>query len=239
MKIKFKIDKKYDAEMIVGMLQGEDWEYRAQGMGIDLDFAKKVNKNTPKDSASVRKQIMAFADNSYRTNLCYLNKSVTLYQESWNMIINDFSEIIENISVPWFYKGYVCVVTHFHEGLSNWDGNVIARWWKENSYTQRRITAHEILLSHYFTIHRRMYKNSGLSDEQIWALAEIFAFAVTGLEKKVMKFWPWDTNGYYTNHNYPHIVKLQKALKEPYLERKNFDEYVRKGIDLVKKHDLS
>lgn len=106
---------------------------------------------------------------------------------------------------------------------------------KKTHTHKRRITAHEILLAHYFSIVRNNYKDSNLTDRQIWALAEISSFALTGLDEDIRKFWPWDTRGYYTDHNYPELVELQNALKEPFINRKSFDEYIEKGIFLVKK----
>jgi len=135
-----------------------------------------------------------------------------------------------------FYKEYDCVVSVVHRGLSNW-GNapIIVRMWKLNPIKMRRITAHELILSHYFEIYKRHYKNEGLRDGQVWALAEIAAFALTSLTPEVKEFWSWNTE-YYTNHNYPHIVEIQNKLKIAFLKRKDFDEYIRRGISLVKKH---
>jgi len=99
----------------------------------------------------------------------------------------------------------------------------------------RRTTAHELILSHYFEIYKRHYKAEGLKDGQVWALAEIASFALTSLTDDVKKFWPWDTE-HYTNHNYPHIVDMQNNLKQPFLKRENFDDYIKKGISLVKKY---
>ncbi|NQV11786.1 hypothetical protein HQ524_00330 [Candidatus Uhrbacteria bacterium] len=89
------------------------------------------------------------------------------------------------------------------------------------------------LLHHYFVIVRTSFADAGLSDKQIWALAETAAFALTSLTPEAKNFWPWDKQGYYTNHNYPEIVELQKKLERPFVERKSFDEYVRAGIEVV------
>ncbi|MFC1625211.1 hypothetical protein ACFL15_02470 [Patescibacteria group bacterium] len=235
MRIVFKIDPQYDFNMVVYMLRGKDWEYRAQKMGLDKGLVIKIHSCEGKELESAKKELeevvlKAFSEFSYE-----ISTSQIKYQESWNKIIEEFSSTVSDISVPWFYEEYIVNVTHFNRGLSNWGGNVVGRWWKEDVDKQRRITAHEVLLAHFFAIHENLYKDSGLSREQIWALSEIFAFALTGLEPRIYKFWPWDDKGYYTNHNYPHIVVLQNALKEPYLNRKDFDEYVRKGISLAKK----
>lgn len=167
----------------------------------------------------------------------YLKYSRNEYQKSWDEINNSFSSYIENTTgYKWQYKKYYCLVSPSHVGISNWgNSNKIIRGWKENPYSQRRITAHELIISHYFFIIRKHYGDSDLSDNQIWALAEIAAFALTSLTKKALEFWPWDKTGYYTNHNYPEIVKLQIYLKSRFLNRKNFDDYIVSGIKAVKK----
>lgn len=239
MKLTFEINPTYDAKMILRMLMEKDWKYRAENMGFDLKLAEKVHDaNNKKQIEAYENQIYHIVEKTYKNILPYMEKSKDLYQRSWDEIIDEFSSTIAEITHPWFYKEYVCVITHFNRGISNWNGNVVGRWWRENPYIQRRITAHEVLLAHYFSIHRNLYRESGLSDRKIWALAEIAAFALTGLEKKIKKFWPWDTSGYYTDHNYPHIVNLQNKLQEPFLQRKNFREYIEKGIVLVRNYSV-
>ena len=99
----------------------------------------------------------------------------------------------------------------------------------------RRITAHELILSHYFEIYKRHYGEEGLKDGQVWALAEIATFALTSLTPEVKKFWPWDTE-YYTNHSYSQIVQIQNKLRKVFLEKKDFDEYIKAGIKMVRKY---
>lgn len=233
MKIRFEIDIDYDVEMTVYMLRGGDWEYRAKKMNLPIDLVEKINKASEKELPVLTEALKDEATKTYTEVELPMKKAQKQYQASWDEIIDEFSSIVEKKTSPWFYEEYICKLTHYNMGLSNWDGNVVGRWWKEDALKQRRITAHEILLAHYFSIHRNNYKNSGLNDKQIWALAEIFAFAMTGLDKDMRKFWPWDNTGYYTDHNYPEIVDLQLALKSPFLTMKSFEEYVSKGISLV------
>jgi len=231
MKLKFVIDVKYDAKMIWHMLQMDDWKYRAGKMGINEVLGEKIHTSP---EIEVEEELNSLVRREYDRTLPFIEQTTKQYQSSWDEIIEDFSQTVEQLTCPWLYNEYVCVVTSFHRGISNWNGNLIGRWWKENSYLQRRITAHEILLAHCFSIHRNHFKDSGLVDKQIWALAEIAAFALTGLESKISKFWPWDKSGCYTNHNYPHIVELQNQLRDPFKNRKDFKEYVETGIRLVK-----
>jgi len=235
MKLKFVIDSEYDSKMIWQMLQGDDWKYRAEKMEIGVDLAEKFHKSKKTECAQELKKLV---QSKYNEVLPYMKKTLQQYQVSWDEIIEDFSKTVEELTYPWSYKEYKCIVTHFNPGISNWDRNIIGRWWKENSYLQRRMTAHEILLAHYFSIHRNHFHNSSLTDKQIWALAEIAALALTGLENKIKKFWPWDKSGYYTNHNYPRIVELQQKLHDPFKDRKNFKEYIETGINLVKQYKL-
>jgi len=237
MKLKLVIDAKYDAKMIWHMLQMDDWKYRAGMMGINEVLGEKIHISP---EIEVEEELNSLVKKEYDRTLPFIEQTTKQYQSSWDEIIEDFSQTVEQLTYPWLYNEYVCVVTNFHPGISNWNGNLIGRWWKENPYLQRRITAHEILLAHYFSIHRNYFKDSGLVDKQIWALAEIAAFALTSLESKITKFWPWDQSGYYTSHNYPHIVELQNQLRDPFKNRKDFKEYIETGIKLVKSFpDLS
>ncbi len=237
MKLKFVIDAKYDAKMIWHMLQMDDWKYRAGMMGINEVLGEKIHTSP---EIEVEEELNSLVNKEYDRILPFIEQTSKQYQSSWDEIIEAFSQTVKQLTYPWFYNEYICVVTNFHPGISNWNGNLIGRWWKENPYLQRRITAHEILLAHYFSIHRNYFKDSGLVDKQIWALAEIAAFALTGLESEITKFWPWDKSGYYTNHNYPHIVELQNQLRDPFKNRKDFKEYIETGIKLVKNFpDLS
>jgi len=206
-------------------------------MKLKFIIDKNYDKNLARAFFADDKKILNYVDMQYKTSLKYLKLTKKLYQKSWNEISKDFSDYIEKITgYKWFYPTYECVVSVVHLGISNWgEAPKIVRHWKENSYFMRRITAHELILSHYFEIYKRHYKKERLKDGQVWALAEIAAFALTSLTPEVKKFWPWNTE-YYTNHNYPHIVEIQNKLKTAFLKRKNFEEYLKKGISLVKKY---
>ena len=182
------------------------------------------------------KKHIPYIENQYKTSLKFFKLSQKLYQKSWDEINNSFSKYIEKeTGYPWHYKEYKCVISPLNTGVERWNPKIISRHWNENPYFMRRITAHEIILTHYADIIKKHYSHENLKEGQIWALSEIAAWALASLTPEVKKWWPWNTE-YYTNHNYPHIVKLQLKLKEPFLKRKNFDEYIKKGIKLVKKY---
>lgn len=195
---------------------------------IDKKYEKRLFKS---------KKELKSIDEQYQHVEKALPVTKDLYQKAWNEIGDSFSGYIKKATdYDWFYKNYECVVSVNVNGESNW-GNApkVMYWWRDNPYMARRYVAYELILSHYFEIQKRHYKDSGLTDGQIWALAEIAALALTSLTPEAKKFWPWDVE-YYTCHNYPHIVALQNKLKPIFLKRKSFDEYIEQGIKLVKRY---
>ena len=205
-----------------------------QSNGVSSGLLEKIGKS--QSFEEIEKDILQLVNSDYKTLLPFIEKSRQLYKESWDEINDAFFKRAEEITNHrWRYQKYECVLSNYHKGISNWGtSNTIVRSWKENPYTQRRITAHELLISHYFDYFRSKHSNETLKDGEIWQLAEIAAWAITGLDSEMLKLWPWDGSGYYTNHNYPHLVKLQLALKEPFVNRKSFDEYVRIAIVKLK-----
>jgi hypothetical protein len=196
-----------------------------------------IDKEYDKKFVEGKKQLNDL-EKQYKQVLKYMRYSQREYQKSWNEISRNFSDYVEKESgYKWFYQTYYCVISAVQPGISNWGhGPKIIRWWRENAYVQRRITAHELIISHYFEIYKRHYKYHGLTNGQVWALAEIAAFALTSLTQNVKNFWPWDISGYYYDHNYPQLVPMQKKMKTIFLKRKNFDDYIEKGIKLVKEY---
>jgi hypothetical protein len=235
MKIIFEIDSNNDESMVFFHLRNYDWEFRSKEMGIDLNIAKVIHMGKGDLLKDAENKITKMIKKAYIDYKDELEKAKIEYQKSWDEIIKEFSDTVSQTTYPWVYNKYIVDVTLLVPGFSNWGGNTVGMWCKEGSVNQRPLTAHEILLAHFFSIHRKVYKSSGLTDKQVWALAEIFAFAMTRLEPKLTKFWPSSRADYYTDHNYPEIVPLQKALKDPFINRASFDEYVKKGIDLVGK----
>jgi hypothetical protein len=181
-----------------------------------------------------------YLEDQYRQNLPEMLLKQKEYQKSWDEINDSFSAYVEEkTGYKWFYPEYVCVLSTANKGVSNWGREPkIIRSWQEDPRGMRRITAQELILSHYFEIYRRYYSGEGLTDGQVWALAEIAAFALTSLTKEVESFWPGDT-AYCTNHNYPHIVKLQNDLRLPFVEslkKNDFSDYIKAGIKLVREY---
>jgi len=196
-----------------------------------------VNKEQDKKLSKMIGISKSYLEKQYKNPFKFLKLSQKLYQQSWDEINNEFSKYVERTTgYKWFYPKYKCIISVVTVGMSNWgDSNIIVRHWKENPYYMRRITAHELILSHYFHIYKKYYSKEKLTDGQVWALAEIAAFSLTSLTPDVKKWWPWNTD-YYTNHNYPHLVEPQLKLKKNFLKRKNFDDYIKEGIKLIKRY---
>lgn len=231
MKLKYIADQKHDALMIYQILSSKsgvvDLKYQSENMNLDFEIVKKISE--AESYESIQDGIGETVKKRYLNSEKYLNLSIKMYQESWDEIDDAFfSRLAEITKFPIQHKSFECVLSDFHIGISNWGGNKIVRSWKENPFTQRRITAHEIIISHFFSYIYKKYPE--MKDKhKIWELAEIFAFIITGTDKVMTKFWPWDNSRSYTDHNYPELVKKQRALTKIYAE-KGFQVFVEAGL---------
>jgi hypothetical protein len=235
--LKFIIDESYDSRMVWQMLQAGDpagFDSRALSMGFEPKEIKPfINKPWPKAKAVIKEIVKS----KYKFLKGELGQTQKWYQESWNEINDQFFKFVsQKTKHAWEFKEYECVVSAFHPGISNWHGNVIARIWAENPFTMRKITAHELIVAHIFSIlhHEQKFKNR-LSNQQIWPIAEITAWCLTGLEPALIKMWPWIPKHklFTTKHNYPQLVPLQIKLGKIYQKSKSFDDYLEKAIKLV------
>ena len=232
-KLKFTIDQNYDARMIFVMLKNQrdkGIKYQAKTMGLDLELAKIISNAADYDS--IKEDINEAVDKRYKSILTDMQKAKDSYQQSWDKIDDQFfNRLVEITDFPIQHEVFECVISAFHIGISNWGGNKIVRRYNFDPDKQRRITAHEIIISHFFSLMKSKYPDE-LTDQHIWQLAEIFAFIVTGLDQVMTSFWPWDTSGAYTDHNYPEIADLQLKLTKIYQEE-DFRSFISEGIKLV------
>jgi len=223
--LKFIIDKEYDTEMVFHMVKSGIYKNEkdaSKRLGLELDLVKKIAKVNKYND--IKKELTKTADKKYDDIGECLSQTVKEYQKSWNEIDDKFFARLEELSSSKLkYKKYYCVVSLFHDGVSNWNGNKIIRHWNRNPYSQRRITAHEIIIAHFFSTVRDLKVN--MKDDNIWKLAEVYAFALTGLDKIMCSFWPWDKTGNYTDHNYPELIKLQKTIG-PKMLKMNIEQII-------------
>lgn len=230
MKLTYKIDKKYDKEMLFEFMPEngiKDIEQFAELMRIDEDEAASAIKNQGKD---IKKLVPYLVEQKYKKILPYLKNSVATYQSSWDKINKQFSELVaRKTKSDWKHEKYFCVVSAYHEGISSWGGNTIARRWSINPDTQRPVTAHELTLSHFWSIMEKNDIAKDWTDDKKWQYSEILSWCLLGLDDDFYKFWPWlpQSHRFPLNHNYPDLVPLQKKLRTIYLKQKDFKVFLK------------
>ena len=224
--LKFVIDRKYDTQMVYHMVKSGIYKNEkdaSEKLGLGLELVKKLSKADR--FQQIENELAKVADGKYKYTEKYLRSTIIQYQKSWDEIDTKFFNRLEKLSGSKIkYKKYYCVVSLFHDGVSNWNGNIIIRHWNRNAYTQRRITAHEIIIAHFFSVARSKFGK--IDENKIWKLAEVYAFALTGLDKEMTSFWPWDKTGNYTNHNYPELISLQNSVG-PKMLKKSIEQIVK------------
>jgi hypothetical protein len=217
MKLKFVINQKFEEQIIknkeVALLRGY----------------------TDKDLKSL--------DDKYKKSLKYLKLTQKMYQKSWDEINDRFSKFVEKITgQKWAYSNYECIISMIEPGWVNLkrNSNKVMRWWKDSPYFMRRITAHELFEGYCcHQIYHKYYKDSGLTEGQIWALSELAAYTLTSIPKEVEEFWPWSTSymgSYYPHTGYPQLEKIKGRFKQLFLSSNSFDDYIKKGIKEIKKY---
>lgn len=237
MKVKFVKDIEYDSYVIWVMLHGEDpygAENRAKSMGINKKLFESIYGT--EDYEKIEDELIKVVKEKHEELKKRIDKAIKTYQKSWDKINDIFSTEIEMITKrKWNHKTYEVVVSPFHPGVTSRGGDRVAISAFENADEQKRITAHEILMSHIWTILFDKYPKARNDDLQhFWALNEITTTAILGLEPQLNKLWREKEQGYdqYLG-NYQQLKELQSKLKEIYLNKKDFDDYLNKAILLL------
>ena len=222
------------------MLKGDDPagnESRARDMGVTLEYLTKIkNSDSFQD---IEYAIDGFVQERHKQHKLEIDNAIKGYDESWQSIIDEFSEIVYKLTEhDWFYEEYICVISPIHRGISNWYGNTIARKCGDDYHKQRRITAHEIILSHFFHIIRKYYSNDQLSDWRTWAFSEISTVFILNNED-LLKFWDWfiPSGNYFSKTNYPQLAKVEDELRKIYGTKENVMDYVNKAKELLNSID--
>lgn len=237
MKLFFKIDKNYDEKMI--------WEFMPKNskknkkaltdlLRIDVEELNLVLKN---NNLNLRKTVNTLVKNKFSKLLPFLKNSVSDYQKSWDKINKDFFKLVEvKTKHLWKYDNYYCVVSAYHEGISSWGKNIIARRWSINADTQRKVTAHELTLSHFWTMLNDNKISKNWPDDKKWQYSEIFSWCLLGLDEDFFKFWPWllKEHLFPKNHQYQEIITLQNKLEKLYFKCDSFSDFFERAINLDK-----
>jgi len=232
--------------MIWQMLKSDDpsgAKNRAKLMRISEELLEKMCDAKSFDEAE--KCIKEIVEERYKKYHKQIEDALKSYQESWDEINDVFSERIEQITEhKWKFDEYLVVLSPFHPGVSNRNDNKVIRWIFEDPKGQRRITAHEILMIHIWDIldekFSDYYKDPDPKEEcekifHLWALNEITTVAILGLEPELNELWSEKSKGFDPFlTNYPQLNVLKMRLKDTYLKKTNFQDYLNKSITLLK-----
>lgn len=239
LRLTFIIDKENDEQHIYDMFNSSDpagLESRARSMGFDIEFAKRIKK--AKNYETIKNELRPFVDKVYEKEIDSLKRSQSEYTNSWKPIIRRFSNQVVNFTDhPWFYSEYLCVVSAFHPGISDWYGNKVVRKYNEDPIKQRWTTAFEIVLSHIFHIVREDYSKDQLADSRVWAFSEITTSFILQDPKMVRSFWPWKKirTNYFSKSNYPQLAGLEEKLRQIWGDRKDFHDYLSRSVPVLVK----
>ena len=237
--ITFTENERWDKQQIPSMLRPNEpggLANRAAFMGIDYDLAKKIHG--AKSYTEIKDDLDNLVTSRYQTVGDDLRKSIYDFSASWDLCINEFSEIIIELTQHnWFYSNYICVVSAFHYGLSNWYGNVVARFYNADPIEQRYVTAYEIVLSHIFHISRKYFNKNDVEDHIIWAISEITAALILN-DGRLLELWG---SNYVPRveslTGYPSLFDLENKLMTVYKNRLNFMDYLNSAVQLAKQQD--
>jgi hypothetical protein len=233
MQLFFKIDKAYDYKMLLEFMPKGGIKNKQTFTDLLRTDIEDVNRVLNNKKTTTNDVVKILIDNKYKKIVPFIKNSINDYQKSWDKINNAFCRLVElKTNTPWKYKKYYCIVSAYHEGISSWGGNTIARRWSINADTQRKVTAHELALSHFWTMLEKNEISKKWPDDKKWRYSEIFSWCLLGLDKDFYKFWPWllKRDLFPENHNYPELLPLQKELKKLYFECSNFPEFFKKAI---------
>ena len=69
--------------------------------------------------------------------------------------------------------------------------------------------------------------------QHLWALCELTTNAILGLTPELNKLWEKETQGYNKYlKNYKQLTPLKSKIKQIYLTRKDFKDYIKKQSNL-------
>lgn len=206
---------------------------RAASMGITRDVAERIH--AAKDVAEVADVIAKLVDERYGRLAASLGSARQEYTALWQPIVEKFSKTVTSMTGhTWFHPGYVCVVSVFHPGISDWYGSKIAARYDLSPKLKLRIVAHEIVLSHVFQLARASYGRQQLDDQRLWAFSEISAAFILG-EPSLASLWPEQARPgeYFSHSNYPQLASLEAELLPLFSGRRDFGNYIDRSVPVL------
>jgi hypothetical protein len=235
----FVKDPDYDGFVIWLMLHRDDpsgAKHRSKKMGIDEQTLKQIYGT--KTYNEVKTLIKKLVQKRYVKESARINEAIRKYQTEWDKINDNFYQEVERVTnKDWQFPKYKVVVSPFHPGVSNRGNNVVIRSAFEDPSQQKRITAHEILMIHVWSILDTRYPEAKKDPlKHFWGLNEITTVAILGLEPKLNRLWTKKAQGYDQYlANYPQLKLPQMSLKKTYLAKKDFGSYLQEAISVINK----
>ena len=230
LKLSFIIDGQYDEDKIVWMFRHDDpagLESRAASMGVEVDVARRIQDAA--DPSVAHRHV----NDRFNEEGTAIEASRRDFEIQWKDLLPLFSKVVlETTESPWVHPGYVCVVSSIFPGLSSWSGNKVAVKFDYDSVYERRMLAHEILLSDVFQLLRRRYSSSEISDWQVWAFSEITPDFILD-DPRLVGFWPdFPHAGDYSG--YPQLAGLERRLRALFDHRTSYADYEQKSAPVLK-----
>ena len=234
LKLSFIIDRQYDEGNIVWMFRHDDpagLASRAASMGVEVDIARRIRDAA--DLSVARELAHSIVNDRFNEKGTAIEASRKDFEIQWKDLLPLFSKIVvETTESPWVHPDYVCVVSSIFPGLSSWSGNKVAVKFDYDSVYERRMLAHEILLSDVFQLLRRHYSSSEISDWQVWAFSEITPDLMLD-DPRLVGFWPdFPHAGEYSG--YPQLAGLERRLRELFDHRTSYADYEQKAAAVLK-----
>lgn len=216
----FRSNPTYDEQIILHMAKQRDpmgTVERLQSMGLSGPLATALEHN-PNDPTLVQ-AIHAFVETAHTQHADTLNYAQHAYQCAWDTIHTEFfSRTTKLTHQPWRHDSYIVMLSPIHRGISSRDGCVVARSAFEDAEDQKRITAHELFMTHVWScIDQRLSKDTQYDEHRAWMLNELITTATLGFDDELTKLWTTKTQGYdgYL-HNYPELVTLKPKVRTIY-----------------------
>ncbi len=237
-KIEFIKGKLLDEQMVYVMVHSKydlikNWE-RAKRMKLTR---KQFNDIKSKNNYEKAKEIISKISNlRYKQNKGKINIRKRQYKKDWTKINKIFFKEIEKIiKYKWKYRKYEIVLSLFHQGLAPKGQPWIIVGIEHSPKKCMRIIAHEILLSHLRYVFDKKYKK--INQNKLIILSEITANALLGLEPKLKRLWEKLKYDEFLK-TYPQLTRLKIKLKDIYLHKKDFKDYLNKAIKIIQKEKI-
>jgi len=236
MKTTYIKDLEYDAFMIWVMLRGKDpsgVKKRAERMKIDKELLNSISGT--KSYEEVKDLLEKVVKERYKKEEKTIDDAIVSYQRAWDEINGVFYGEVEKVTeTKWEFSEYKVVVSPFHPGVANRGNNIVIRWLYEDPEDQKRITAHEILMIHIWSIIDNNYpeaKSEIGGGGRFWGLNEVTTTLILGLEPKLNDLWTPKKQGVDNFlQNYPQLTELKEELKEIYINKKSFSDYLTQAV---------